>query len=1403
MTEPEVVAGKYELKEQLGKGGFGTVYRALHRDLGRDVALKVMNPGMAHDEAAQRRFLREVEATTAFVHKFAVQLRDFGRDPSLGVLYYTMDLVDGPTLRRALEDAGRFPPARAVQLVAQVCEALEEAHAAGLVHRDLKPENLIVARTARGEEIRVLDFGIAKAVSSSREATSGLTGPGTTVGTLMYMSPEQADGARLDGRSDLYALGVILYELLSGTRPIEADPGSEDSVRSFLTRLLLRPPTPLLERAPDVPPALAEVVMRCLAKEPGARPGSARALRDALVAAVAGAGASPHEPGVAGAPGEAAPAEPTTPPPTSDDEGGADSIGAARTVGGIAAAELAPADEAAVLADVQPTIPTPAPGLRASAVKEAVQKATGRVPGVSGVAGSTRDPALTGQVTGALEQPPARDSGFAGPPQLVDFAALETQQPFRSPLRGEPSTERLPPEPQPPFLRVAAGLILVLCAGAGLVVGLDLGGLRTRFARTVDRLMRGSAGTTEVPPPPPATEPAPPPVTEATTTEAPTTESPPTEAGPPDLKPLVSVVLDGAGDLVAGAEGAVDVSGRLEGATSPTEVELVVQLDGVDLPAQTPVRGGADGRFALTITFPLDGTYEVTVSPVAEGILALGAKRRVVVDARAPVLMIDEPLEGASLGVPSGTANVRVRGRAVDPALASVTVNGQPAPVTDGAFDLTVAVDAATPRVEVVASDRGGHVQRTTRTLVRGSRLELTVTTPLRGAVLAGSEVEVTGAVTGVTPGERLDVRVAGVSARVAADGSFFVPVHLSTGFVDLRVDARAGAATARLELPLVVLPPPGPTTPVSIEAGATPDAAALLAPGVQRRVDVGKDGVGKDGWFLIDVPARHRLRVAAAFVHEKGDIDLQLYRLPDGAALAASVGSVDHEEVTAVVRDDTRLVLQLRLLREGTHRAALAVDVAPAVLEDALEPNDTLIEAADLPLGTTAGLTAGTDDWYRVPAPAGRQLVTTIRFASAEGELGLLLVDADGWTVARSVAVEGGSGDERRLTAVIPRDGLFLRVTGQGGAYSLTAASQPGARLDRYEDGDDSLETAPTLPTGRHANLYCDRDELFLVNLPANIAGKVLRATVSQPAEPGSTPADRRVATIRTADGEALLAAGDDAGTAAAGLRNGGKLCVQVTGGYGPYTLDLVLAPPEGRFEPNDIPEDAAPITGGDWRDLSTRGHDWYALDLAVGQVVTVTASFQQALADLDLVLLDPAGETAVSANGTADTEELTWTATTAGRHLLHAYTAGSVPTRYALSVGLGPSGADLSHVRVGQRYTFGAGGTRQLVLTVVRVGAREVEYDEQPFEVVKGAARPAGVPERRTWRLDAVVANPGLASARRQRLTVRTSTWECAVLQQDGGEDWIPLKDGRPTFPPVIRSTWASAPRDLLRVE
>lgn len=276
-----VVAGRFRLLERLGRGGYGTVWRARHEQLGKDVALKLLNPDVAQDEEARRRFLKEVESATSFVHKFAVQVREFGMEPS-GQLYFTMDLAAGRTLREILDQEGPMTPERAARLGAQVCEVLKEAHQAGIVHRDLKPLNLILTEGRDGEEVRVLDFGIAKAMGSALKETSGLTVTGTTIGTLRYMSPEQARGRKLDGRSDLYSLAVVMFEALSGRLPIEADPDAEDTRQSLQFKLVTEPPLDLAAVVPGVPRPLRAAVMRCLEKLPDDRFADARALGEAI-----------------------------------------------------------------------------------------------------------------------------------------------------------------------------------------------------------------------------------------------------------------------------------------------------------------------------------------------------------------------------------------------------------------------------------------------------------------------------------------------------------------------------------------------------------------------------------------------------------------------------------------------------------------------------------------------------------------------------------------------------------------------------------------------------------------------------------------------------------------------------------------------------------------------------------------------------------------------------------------------------------------------------------------------------------------------------------------------------------------------------------------------------------------
>jgi serine/threonine protein kinase/formylglycine-generating enzyme required for sulfatase activity len=274
-----LVAGKYELVSPLGQGGHGVVWRAKQRLDGREVALKRILPARVGDPDARARFLREVATAQAFVHKHAVVVRDYGEEPD-GALYLTMDLVAGETLAaRAARLGGRLPPAEAVRLVVQLLEALGEAHAQGIVHRDLKAENVMVEETSAGPKAMVLDFGIAKALGDGARAGIGaeVTEAGRVVGTLSAMSPEQAAGEPVDARSDLWSVGALLYGLLAGRPPFQAE-----SPQKHLWKLSTEAAPPLERLAPDVPLALCRVVHQALERDPARRPGSAGALRASL-----------------------------------------------------------------------------------------------------------------------------------------------------------------------------------------------------------------------------------------------------------------------------------------------------------------------------------------------------------------------------------------------------------------------------------------------------------------------------------------------------------------------------------------------------------------------------------------------------------------------------------------------------------------------------------------------------------------------------------------------------------------------------------------------------------------------------------------------------------------------------------------------------------------------------------------------------------------------------------------------------------------------------------------------------------------------------------------------------------------------------------------------------------------
>ncbi len=279
-----VIGGKFPVVGMLGEGGFGAVYRAVQEPVGRQVALKVIRGSDAVDPEIRARFFREAKVVAALSHPAVVTLHDYGEEPD-GLLYIAFELVAGRPLTDLIRTEAPFAPARAVGLVCQVLAALTEAHGLGLLHRDLKPDNLMVVQGSLGEEkVRLLDFGLSK-----RFATDGkdsvATRQGIIMGTPRYMSPEQASGQSVDGRSDLYSMGILLYEMLSG-RPPFVHTSPLDLLMAHIGE-----PVPPLPAALNLPPALVQVLMRTLAKKPDQRPQSAAELARELQAAVTEAGA--------------------------------------------------------------------------------------------------------------------------------------------------------------------------------------------------------------------------------------------------------------------------------------------------------------------------------------------------------------------------------------------------------------------------------------------------------------------------------------------------------------------------------------------------------------------------------------------------------------------------------------------------------------------------------------------------------------------------------------------------------------------------------------------------------------------------------------------------------------------------------------------------------------------------------------------------------------------------------------------------------------------------------------------------------------------------------------------------------------------------------------------------------
>lgn len=298
----KTVANKYRIEQMIGEGGMGKVYKATQLALDKPVVLKVLRQALLSDERTVARFQREAKAASRLNHPNSISVLDFGQADD-GAMYIAMEYVQGKDLHHILSREWPLPEARVIRVMSQVLSALADAHSAGVIHRDLKPENIMVEqRRGEADFVKVLDFGIAKIVDGTNDDGPALTRAGFVCGTPEYMSPEQARGAQLDHRSDLYAVGVILYQLTSGLLPFDSD-----SAVGFATKHLTEVPPPPTRRRPDarVSPAMERLIMKALAKNPDDRPQTAEQFRAELLAIEKErrAGVGGRRPGQASAPG--------------------------------------------------------------------------------------------------------------------------------------------------------------------------------------------------------------------------------------------------------------------------------------------------------------------------------------------------------------------------------------------------------------------------------------------------------------------------------------------------------------------------------------------------------------------------------------------------------------------------------------------------------------------------------------------------------------------------------------------------------------------------------------------------------------------------------------------------------------------------------------------------------------------------------------------------------------------------------------------------------------------------------------------------------------------------------------------------------------------------------------------
>jgi len=328
------ILGQFRIIEKLGQGGMGSVYKAEQPSMDRLVAVKILHPRLAARPDLVTRFKREARAMSRLTHPNTVRVFLYGELELGGALYIVMEFLDGPDLMRVLRKEGPIEVSRAARVMSLVCGALEEAHNLAIVHRDLKPENIVLTTQGGIPDFpKVLDFGLAKIRDLPQHRVGGpiLTQQGMVFGTPEFMSPEQAQGLELDRRTDIYSLGVIFYEMISGKLPFQVH-----NPMDFVAHHIKTPPIPIYERAPErkFGPLVWPVIAKCLEKDPDRRYQTASEFAVALAPLIDGSGAhpvvsfpvvpassistaetSPRQPAVRPAPGAAIPTtrEPTTP----------------------------------------------------------------------------------------------------------------------------------------------------------------------------------------------------------------------------------------------------------------------------------------------------------------------------------------------------------------------------------------------------------------------------------------------------------------------------------------------------------------------------------------------------------------------------------------------------------------------------------------------------------------------------------------------------------------------------------------------------------------------------------------------------------------------------------------------------------------------------------------------------------------------------------------------------------------------------------------------------------------------------------------------------------------------------------------------------------------------------------